>query len=325
MAARLKFAHLTDIHLPIPGRPAPHDLMNKRVLGYLSWTRKRRHWHKMEVSDALVADMRRQGCDAAFLTGDVVNIALKAEFDAARSWLDRSFAGLPLVLSPGNHDAYVRTPWESSLGTFGKYMIGSRADDPAMRAPKGPDDFPFSVDFGPVRVTVANSSPPTAPALATGALGRAQIERIGRELSRAGREDRFRILLVHHPIVEGIVSRRKALTDRAALAEAIAGAGVDLVLHGHAHVPHFEEIATPGGPAPVIGGGSLSHPRGGGDKTPGRYNLFTLERSGRDWRLSLDVRQFDPATSGVVSVDARFYDRKTSAAAPALNSAMSPT
>ena len=130
MAARLKFAHLTDIHLPIPGRPAPHDLMNKRVLGYLSWTRKRRHWHKMEVSDALVADMRRQGCDAAFLTGDVINIALKAEFDAARSWLDRSFPGLPLVLSPGNHDAYVRTPWESSLGTFGKYMIGSRADDP---------------------------------------------------------------------------------------------------------------------------------------------------------------------------------------------------
>jgi 3',5'-cyclic AMP phosphodiesterase CpdA len=307
MADTLKFAHFTDVHLPIPGRPGFRALLNKRLLGYLSWTRKRQHWHKREVSDALVADMRRSGAEVALLSGDVVNIGLETEFEAAQSWLDQAFAGLPLMVAPGNHDAYVPAPWASTLGRLGEHMTGARPDDAVLRPPRDPADFPYVRDWGPAAVIVANSAPPTAPGLATGALGAGQVARIEAALKSA--RGRFRILLLHHPVSEGAVSRRKALDDRKALLNVFAGAGVDLILHGHAHVPSEAEVATPTGPAPAIGGGSFSHPRGAGDRKPGRYNLFTLERTKRGFLLSLEVRQYDPATGGVASVDARVYDR----------------
>jgi 3',5'-cyclic AMP phosphodiesterase CpdA len=306
--SRLKFAHLTDIHLPIPGPPSLEDLLNKRLLGYLSWTRKRQHWHKEEVTVALIDDMKREGCEAALLSGDVVNISLEAEFEAADAFLARAFEGLPLFLCPGNHDAYVRTPWATSLGRLERYMTGARREAPVLRPPKDFEDFPYAVDIGPARLVAANSSPPTAPGLATGALGAMQLARIESELREAGRLGRYRILMLHHPVTAGVVSRRKALDDRHELAAMLARTGVELVLHGHAHVAHFEQIATPSGPAPVLGGASLSHPRGGGDKTPGRYNLYTLERSGDVFRLALDIRQYDPTTGGVASVGSRVYE-----------------
>lgn len=314
--ARLRFAHLTDIHLPIPEAPSLLDLLGKRALGYLSWTAKRRHLHKSEVSDALAADIRAQGCEAALLTGDLVNIALEREFEAASAWLARAFDGLQLTFCPGNHDAYVRVPWAKSLGLLSRHMSGLRRGESDARAPSNTKDFPFTVDFGPARVVVANSAPPTAPGLATGALGSEQIARIEAELGAARGGGLFSILMLHHPIAD-VVSRRKALDDRAALAAALQRCGVDLVLHGHAHVAHFEQVATADGPAPAIGGGSFSYIEKHGEATPGRYNLFELERGADRWRLALEVRQYDPATGGVVSVDRRAYERPLRAAANA--------
>lgn len=306
-----RFAHLTDVHLPIPGRPALRDLLNKRLLGYLSWRRKRRRWHKAEISEVLIGDIKRQGCAAALLSGDLVNLALESEFVAAEAFLARAFDGLPLHLCPGNHDAYVSLPWAVGLGRLGRYMTGLRQGEAAPRAPRDAGDFPYALDIGPARLIAANSSPPTAPGLATGALGSSQLGRIERELEAAGRAGRFRILMLHHPASPGLVSRRKALDDRAALLAVIARVGVDLVLHGHAHIPHFEEVMTPTGSAPAIGGGSLSHPRGSSDKMPGRYNLLTLERRPDRFRLELEARQYDPSSGGVASVEQRVYERPT--------------
>lgn len=313
MATAFKFAHLTDLHLPIPGRPGLRELLGKRALGYLSWLRRRRRWHQPAIASALIADMKAQGCDCAVLSGDVVNLSLAAEFEAARIWLAQAFGALPLVVAPGNHDAYVTMDWNSSLGLLGAQMVGVRGDDPVPRPPGGPSDFPFVVSFGreDVSLIVANSATPTAPGLASGALGGAQLRAIERELRAAVEAARFAVLMLHHPINDGVVSRRKALVDRADLAAAIARSGVDLVLHGHAHVAHFGETATPTGTAPVIGGGSVSHPGAGGHFRPGRYNHFTLETADdAHWRLTLTVREFDPATKTVQTVDTRIYRRR---------------
>jgi 3',5'-cyclic AMP phosphodiesterase CpdA len=181
------------------------------------------------------------------------------------------------------------------------------------RGPPGPArdaaDFPFTRDIGPARLVVANSSPPTAPGLASGALGARQIEAIERDLNRAAEDQRFAILMLHHPINDGVVSRRKALDDRAALAAAIGRAGVDLVLHGHAHVAHFGAVATPHGAAPVIGGAAASHPRAGGKYAPGRYNHFRLQKTPEGVRrLDLAVREFDPRTGAAQTVMTRSFE-----------------
>ena len=86
--AAFTLAHLSDPHLaPLPA-PRWRDLAGKRALGYLNWTRNRHKIYRREVLDALVADMQAQRPDHIAVTGDLVNIALAAEFAPARAWLE---------------------------------------------------------------------------------------------------------------------------------------------------------------------------------------------------------------------------------------------
>ena len=81
-------AHLSDPHLgPMP-MPRPIELVGKRAIGYLNWRRKRHAVHRRDVLAALVADMHAQTPDHIAVTGDLVNIALPAEFIEARTWLE---------------------------------------------------------------------------------------------------------------------------------------------------------------------------------------------------------------------------------------------
>jgi len=307
----IKFAHLTDIHLPIREKPKLSALANKRVLGYLSWSRRRVDLHKQEACDVLAADMAAQGCDAAVISGDLVNIALPAEFEDARRWLDDRFEGVPTVFAPGNHDTYVRADWRRTLGLLSPYMLGARIGQDEAREASGVDDFPFLRHFAgaeDIAFIVANSAPSTAPGLASGRLGDEQIARIKQMLMDTRRQ--FQVLVLHHPVNDGVEPARKALSDRENLRKMIAETGVDLVLHGHTHAPVFGAVETPSGLAPVIGGGSASHPYGRGKYRPARYNLFSLSKlQGGRWRLELAIRELDPDKNTVVTIESRRYER----------------
>ena len=103
--AAFALAHLSDPHLPPLPAPRLRELLNKRALGYLNWTRNRHRYQRRDVLDALVADMHGQVPDHVAITGDFVNLALNAEFEPAREWLES--VGLPdrISIVPGNHDA----------------------------------------------------------------------------------------------------------------------------------------------------------------------------------------------------------------------------
>ena len=65
--------------------------------------------------DALVSDLQAQAPDQIAVTGDLVNLALEAEFAPARTWLKSVGSPDGVTVMPGNHDAYVaRHP--ASLG-----------------------------------------------------------------------------------------------------------------------------------------------------------------------------------------------------------------
>src|SRR3984957_3814485 len=86
--AAFTLAHLSDPHLaPLPV-PRFRDLAGKRALGYLNWKRNRRKFHRRDVLDALVSDIQAQAPDHIAITGDLVNLALEAEFAPAREWLE---------------------------------------------------------------------------------------------------------------------------------------------------------------------------------------------------------------------------------------------
>ena len=83
--AAFTLAHLSDPHLPPLPAARLRDLANKRALGYLNWRRNRRKFHRRDVLDALVSDIRTQTPDHIAVTGDLVNLSLEAEFAPART------------------------------------------------------------------------------------------------------------------------------------------------------------------------------------------------------------------------------------------------
>lgn len=301
----MRFAHLTDLHLPIPGAPSARELMNKRVLGYLSWVRNRRRRHRIEALEALLADLQKQAPDLTVITGDAINIALPSEFEAAGRWFAKSFDPARTLFTPGNHDAYVTVDWAEMVNAFGPYMNGERPEETYARPPQDEDDFPYVRNEGGVAFIMANSSPPTLPGLATGRLGQAQIGRIRSALQRAKQAGRARVLALHHPVTKGATPRRKALDDDGALRGMIAEEGVELVLHGHTHRTIWASVETPDGPRPVAGGASASHPEGRGHYAPARYTLFSVDRTDAGFRIEAQVRELDPASGKVETAETR--------------------
>lgn len=302
----MRLAHLTDLHLPIPHPPRPHELMSKRLLGYLSWRRNRQFRHTQGALEALAEDYRRQAVDFAAISGDLVNISLESEFSAASQWLEANFDASTSAFTPGNHDAYVRMDWRAGLGALARYMVGDRGGE--TREPRDPEDFPFVRLIDGVGLVFANSSPPTAPGLATGKLGPAQIERIGGALRRLGEAALCRVLVLHHPVTDDATPQRKALVDRKALRATLRDAGVELVLHGHTHRSIWAEIETKDGARPIIGGGSASHPHPHREYRPARYNLIEISGSaGEGWRIDVAVRELDCESGAVKTAENRTF------------------
>src|SRR5437763_10934591 len=121
-------AHLSDPHLgPLP-TPRFGELAGKRALGFLNWHRKRRAIHRPEILELVMHDLAASGADHVAVTGDLVNLALAAEFAPALAWLARLGPPHRGTGVPGNHDAYVRAALAAPQQHWGEYM---RGDAPA--------------------------------------------------------------------------------------------------------------------------------------------------------------------------------------------------
>jgi 3',5'-cyclic AMP phosphodiesterase CpdA len=280
--AAFTLAHLSDPHLPPLPAARLRDLLGKRALGYLNWTRNRHKYHRREVLDALVTDLQAQTPDHIAVTGDLVNLALEAEFEPSRAWLESVGAPDRVTVIPGNHDAYVRATKHRFAESWGSYLDGDAA-------PSGGVTFPSLRRRGPLALISVSTAVPTPPLMATGWLGRAQLQALERMLAGLSAEETFRVLLIHHPLRSN--SRVKRLTDSAELLALLKRHGVELVLHGHDHVHSTIRVEGPNGTIPVVGVPSASAVAHG--HYPGAaYNLFSIERDGAAWRVEQTVRGF---------------------------------
>ena len=107
-------AHLSDAHIgPLP-RPRWHELIGKRATGYANWLNGRARAQDMGVLGRLVADLQQQVPDHIAMTGDVINLGLKAEFPPARQWLAQLSANCGVSFVPGNHDAYTSSAFSET-------------------------------------------------------------------------------------------------------------------------------------------------------------------------------------------------------------------
>jgi 3',5'-cyclic AMP phosphodiesterase CpdA len=277
--AAFTLAHLSDPHLPPLPAARFRDLASKRALGYLNWTRNRHKYHRREVLDALVDDIRAQRPDHIAVTGDLVNLALEAEFAPSRAWLESVGAAEHVTVIPGNHDAYVRATRHRAAEVWDDYIRGDDANGAAA--------FPFLRRRGPVALIGVSSAVPTLPLMATGRLGQIQIEALERILAQLSTEQVFRVLLVHHPLHS--TSRVKQLTDSRKVHALLRKHGVELVLHGHDHIHSTIWLDGPQGRIPAVGvpsASAIAHRH----YPAAAFNLFSIERENGVWRCEQIVR-----------------------------------
>lgn len=265
---KFKFAHISDLHLPPLPAVTPREIVNKRLLGFLSWHRKRRYRHRPAAVAALERLLGGQAVDHICITGDVTNLGLAREFAAADRWLDSLGTPDTITFVPGNHDAYVTAATKAMREHFGRWL---------------PDAFPSVAHHDGATIIGLSSAVATPPFRATGRVGSDQLERLASILDETRGEGRLRILMIHHPAADGIVGRRKALTDAEELRRVLYHRPVDLVLHGHGHHAVRYELESRQGPIPVLGAGSASLSHRDTART-GHCHVF--DRDGRDLRVT---------------------------------------
>jgi 3',5'-cyclic AMP phosphodiesterase CpdA len=293
--ATFTLAHLSDPHLAPMPQATRAELTSKRALGLMNWQRRRHLIHRSEVLSRIVRDLTRSVPDHIVVTGDLVNISLAGEYPAARGFLE--LLGLPtdVTLVPGNHDIYVREAVRYPYTHWGPYM---RGDDAGSRS-AGEPAFPFLRRRGPVALIGLSSATPSPPFMATGRVGKAQLEALAELLDRASDEERFRVVLIHHPPASRPGHFLKRLVDQKNLRATLAAHGAELVLHGHDHVHTLDWLDGAQGKIPVVGVPSASAMPS--DRSEGAaYNLYQIDGAPGDWQVELISREISPDGTSVL-------------------------
>lgn len=248
-SARAAFTliHLSDFHLCRPAGAGSAAFLNKRLLSLLSWRIRRQKEHSPDTLERLSRAVAAEAADAVAVTGDLTHLALPGEFEEVHQRLGPLGPPERVFVVPGNHDALVRVAWGEGPGRWSEYMAPDASND------KTRFDFPTLRVREPIALVGITSACPTRPLSAAGRIGAAQLERLEETLTASARRKLFRVLLIHHPPVAGMVSRRKALEDADRFAAVIRRTGAELILHGHCHRLSRGEMSGPRAPVPVLG------------------------------------------------------------------------
>ncbi|MFD2264602.1 metallophosphoesterase family protein [Lacibacterium aquatile] len=288
---RFRLAHLSDLHLPMDGLPlGPRGWLSKRGLSHLSWQLKRRKRHLGSVLKSMFADIAATAPGHIAVTGDITNTARPEEFQRSIDWLSQLGAPSDVTLVPGNHDALVTVAHDDGQGHWQQWMRGDGED---------PSAFPFVRLRGRIALIGVNTAIATPVFRATGKIGDAQLSRLEKILANLGAQDLFRVILMHHPVTDGLQPGRKALIDRAEMQQVLKRAGAEMILHGHTHRASLTSVAGPKGPIAVIGvpsaSGTARHV-----EHAARWHLYDIDADGANWQVQVSARRLAP--------DDKFHD-----------------
>lgn len=300
----ITLAQISDLHLPSYGWTPPHYWNLKRGLGSLNWHRKRRFVHRLDVASRLADDIFRQHPAHVAVTGDLVNIGLPREFRASLRWLERLGKADKVMVIPGNHDIYSKLSGDEMCHVYwGDYM---ESDDfgRALAAELGQsEDFPIVRRVGNVALVGVNSAEPTPPFVAAGRVGESQRMRLARSLSALKRAGLIRVVLIHHPPLPGMTSRRRALKDSEEMRAVLKTEGAELVLHGHNHLDAVTWLETASGSIPVCSAASGSAGRKLKDEPLARYYLYKIGGTPAAPEIERTVRGLNDSCDAVVELD----------------------
>ncbi len=195
-----------------------------------------------QVVEALVQLALAQRPEVLLLSGDITQRATRAQFAAARSFVQR--LQVPQVVAlPGNHDIPL---WHLPLRLLRPYARYREAFGDVLEP---------SLDTEALLLMAVNTTRWWRHE--DGQLSAAQVARVARRLAQA-RPGQRRVVVVHQPLV---VTRpedeKNRLHGHAAALQAWGEAGVDLIVGGHIHLPFVTPL--PAGGWAVQAGTAVSH------------------------------------------------------------------
>ena len=291
-----RFAQLSDPHLSSPGIPYPWQLANKRLLGYLSWLRKRRHLYKPWVLDLALQNLRGLQIDHYVVTGDLTHIGLSSEFDQALQWLEQIGEAQDVTVIPGNHDLYVNGRWDRSFAKWKTYLDSdlsyrgkqSEGNNALKRLEQAYPTVRLRNDIAFIGVSSVFAAPWFR---ATGVVSQPQLDRLKIILQNPELNQFCKVLLIHHPISTRYIASRKRLLNHQQLSQVLRNLPVHLVLHGHGHHSCTETlISNQGMEIPVIGAASSSSVDQSMERKA-EFLVFDVSRSHAEW--SILARRFN--------------------------------
>ena len=296
--SQYKLAHISDLHLSTLDKVSWKQLLNKRVLGYLSWYGNRQHIHRLDILESLLSDLALTKSNHLIISGDLTHIGTPQEYKQVADWLSRHGSSKQISVVPGNHDCYVNEDPSQTTSLWSSYMQGDNPQE------KTDPLFPSFRQRGPVAIIGLSTALPTAPFFATGKLGHDQIDMMKPLLEKARSMGLFRIVVLHHGPLETSNKFRKRLVDAKEFRSALSSVGAELILHGHGHHPITEWFKFDGTDVPVIGAPSASQLSSSEHKRAG-YNTYHVERTDEGWQLTVSSRRYEEATGTFADTESR--------------------
>lgn len=206
------------------------------------------HFGRHAVAEYTGAVQRRVAegrYDAVVVAGDLTQRNFRGQFEAAKTWLDGLRAHAPVFVVPGNHD--VAWWWKP---------VGLGVQWPMLRGYRKwiSEELEPTLSLPGVTIVGINSCHGVRPYTITtrlrdlsvvGAVRPAQWAHAREHFAAAPAGD-LKVLVFHHNLLRGDLSRRWGLVNRADGILQAMETGADLVLNGHDHQTRIEAVELPG-------------------------------------------------------------------------------
>jgi len=243
----------------------------------------------MEIAEQLLVDLDTVEPSIVAVSGDLTQRARRAEFAAARAFLDRIAS--PKVVVPGNHDLPL-------------FNLTKRLLEPLERFRRYIESESLPV-FRDGEVAVLGINTARRSLWKDGRISERQLDDLRRACA-ALPSDCFKVLVTHHPFAPPRHDPRRRLVGRRARAlAALDGCGVELLLTGHLHRGFATDIAVaePAGGSSILiaqAGTAISTRRRGESNA---YNVIRVDPT----RVEIEVRRW--TGSQFASAETSSYDR----------------
>jgi 3',5'-cyclic AMP phosphodiesterase CpdA len=224
---------------------------------------------QVEALERLLPDLRP---DAIVIGGDLSQRARHGEFQRGRAFTNLAAETAPVLVIPGNHDVQW---WRRPFIPFGKDAVYEK-----YRRYFGADLTPTLTIPGSAVIASAltahgvawgSLTPRVRDIAVKGHLPKREIQRVG-QVFAAAEPGMVRVLLVHHNVLRGEMSKRMGLARWRRAQRRIIEAGTEVVLCGHDH----QEGADVLDGKVVVSTASTLSTRARGDR-PASFNVVTVE------------------------------------------------